>query len=186
MAQLITIPYRPRRWAKELHETKKRWILIVMHRRGGKTTASLNHLQRSACQINKSQYGYIGPTYKQSKRIAWDILKDISQPIPGTQRNEAELIAKYPNSSKIFLAGQEDPDSIRGLPLWGVNHDEYSLQNPAVFSSVTSKCLADHLGYAIFSGTPKGKNEFWRLYEIAKNNPDWLVIFRTIDDSLKD
>ena len=159
---------------------------MVIHRRGGKTTAELNHLQRTNCEIIKSQTGYIGPTYKQSKRIAWDIAKDISNPIPGIDRNEAELIIKYPNNSKMFLAGSENPDSIRGIPLWGVAHDEYALQQPTIFSSVTSKCLADHLGYGIFSGTPKGKNEFWRLFEVAKKSSDWLVIFRTIKDSLKE
>ncbi len=157
---------------------------MVLHRRAGKTTAELNHLQRTNIQIKKSQTGYIGPTYKQSKRIAWDIAKEISFPIPKTERNESELIIKYPHGSKMFLAGSENPDSIRGIPLWGAAHDEYSLQLPTIFSSVTSKCLADHLGYAIFSGTPKGKNEFWRLYEVAKQSPDWTVIFRTIDQSL--
>src|SRR3990167_3115229 len=182
----IRIPYKPRRWAQELHETKKRWILMVLHRRAGKTTAVVNHLQRTSCTIEKSQTGLIGPTYKQTKRIAWEIAKEISEPIPGTERNESELIIKYPNKSKLFLAGSENPDSIRGIALWGVGHDEYSLQQPTIFSSVTSKCLADNLGYGIFAGTPKGKNEFYRLYESAKNNSDWLVIFRTIDDSLRE
>lgn len=181
----IIIPYKPRKWAKELHESKKRWILMVIHRRGGKTTAELNHLQRTNLLTEKSQTGYIGPTYKQAKRVAWDIAKDMSDIIPQMDRNESELILKYPNNSKLFLAGSENPDSIRGIPLWGVAHDEYALQQPAIFSSVTSKCLADHLGYGIFSGTPKGKNEFWRLYEAAKKSLDWTVIFRDIDQSLK-
>lgn len=185
MAEVV-IPYKPRKWARELHDTKKRWVLMVIHRRGGKTTAELNHLQRTNCEIAKSQTGYIGPTYKQAKRIAWDIAKDMSRPIPGTDRNESELILKYPNASKLFLAGSENPDSIRGIPLWGVAHDEYSLQQPTIFSSVTSKCLADHLGYGLFSGTPKGKNEFWRLFEAANKSSDWTVIFRTIEDSLRD
>ncbi len=75
---------------------------------------------------------------------------------------------------------------MRGLGLWGAGHDEYPQQPPTLFSQVTSKCLADHLGYGIFAGTPKGKNEFWRLFQAAQKSPDWTVIFRTIDDSLRD
>lgn len=48
---------------------------MVLHRRAGKTTAVLNHLQRDCLRIAESQFAYIGPTYKQSKRVAWDIAR---------------------------------------------------------------------------------------------------------------
>src|SRR5689334_18594939 len=72
------------------------------------------------------------------------------------------------------------------MALWGVGFDEYSQQPSNIFSEIISKALADHLGYAIFFGTPKGKNEFYRIYQSAKGNPDWPVVFRTIDDSIRD
>lgn len=186
MERQIIIPYSPRNWAKELHNSLKRWIVLVLHRRAGKTTAVLNHLQRDCLKVPKSQYAYIGPTYKQSKRIAWDIIKSISFQIPKIGYNEAELTVKYPNGSKLFLAGSENVDSLRGIPLWGGCQDEASLQPSNLFSEVISKCLADHLGYWIWLGTPKGKNEFFRTYQNALNNPDWTCLFKTIDDSLRD
>lgn len=183
---VIEIPYNPRRWAEFLHETLKRWIVLVLHRRAGKTTAVLNHLQRDCIRTPESQFAYIGPTYKQSKRVAWDIAKKISRDIPGVQYNESELTVRYPNGSKLILVGSDNPDSLRGMALWGVGFDEYSQQPSNIFSEIISKALADHLGYAIFFGTPKGKNEFHRIYQSAKANPDWAVVFRTIDDSLRD
>jgi len=183
---LITIPYQPRRWAEQLHEAVTRWIVLVLHRRAGKTTAVLNHLQRDCLRIPEAQFAYIGPTYKQSKRVAWDIAKKISRDIPGIQYNESELTVRYPNGSKLILVGSDNPDSLRGLALWGVGFDEYSQQPSNIFSEIISKALADHLGYAIFFGTPKGKNEFHRIYQSANNNPEWTVVFKTIDDSLRD
>jgi len=160
---------------------------MVLHRRAGKTTAVLNHLQRDAIKISKSQFAYVGPTYKQTKRIAWDIAKEISAGIPGIQYNEAELTVKYPNGSKLFLAGSDNYESLRGVSLWGAAGDEWPLQNPSLFTDVLSKCLADHLGYFIFLGTPKGKDSFYKTYKNALKNPeDWTVIFKTIDDSLKE
>jgi hypothetical protein len=50
------------------------------------------------------------------------------------------------------------------MALWGVGFDEYSQQPSNIFSEIISKALADHLGYAIFFGTPKGENEFHRIY----------------------
>ena len=182
----ITIPYHPREWTKIFHNSTKRWIVLVLHRRAGKTTAILNHLQRDAVRTTKSQYAFIAPTYKQAKRIAWEILKDIARVIPGTEPNEAELTMKYPNGSKIFLAGSESIDALRGMALWGGGQDESSQQPPNLFTEVISKCLADHLGYWIWSGTPKGKNSFHKTYQIGLKNPDtYEVVFKTIDDSLQ-
>lgn len=186
MEKRIEIDYYPRRWATGLHEAITRWIILVLHRRAGKTTAVLNHLQRDCLRIKESQFGFIAPTYKQAKRIAWDIAKKMARDIPGVQFNESELIVRYPNGSKLFLAGSDNPDSLRGIALWGVGFDEYPQQPSNIFSEIISKCLADHLGYAIFFGTPKGKNEFYRILQSARENPEWTVIVRTIDDSIRD
>jgi phage terminase large subunit len=181
----IVIPYKPRVWAGELHITTKRWIVMVLHRRAGKTTAILNHLQRDCIRVPNSQYAFIAPTYKQAKRIGWEILKEIARPISGTVANEVDLTLRYPTGSKIFLAGSENIDSLRGIPLWGGAQDESAMQSPNLFSEVISKCLADHLGYWIWAGTPKGKNSFHKTYQTALNNPEeYTTIYKTIDDSL--
>ena len=146
----------------------------------------LNHLQRDCLRVPSSQYAYIAPTYKQAKRVAWDMAKHVSQDIPGAEYNESELTVRYPNGSKLFLVGSDNPDSLRGLALWGCGFDEYSQQPSNVFSEIISKALADHLGYAVFFGTPKGKNEFYRIYEAARASGEWTAVFRTIDDSLRD
>ncbi len=185
MPKVITINYKPRNWAKEFHEAITRWIVLVLHRRAGKTTAILNHLQRDALRTIKSQYAFIAPTYKQAKLIAWDIAKEISVNIPGVVYNESELSVKYPNGSKLFLAGSDNVDSLRGIPLWGGGQDETAQQPSNLFSEVISKCLADHLGYWIWGGTPKGKGTFFKTYQVGLANPDqYTVIFKTIDDTL--
>jgi len=204
----IVIPYKPRGWAQRFHESRKRFLALVLHRRAGKTTALVNHLQRSALDdqwesdrikhlyptvtnsglkelLRGRVYGLILPTYKQAKYVAWDMLKYYSKDIPGAKPNES-LIMSYPNGSKICLFGADNPDSLRGIPLWGVGFDEYS-QHPAnIFSEVISKSLADHLGYAIFSGTIKGKNQLFRAYEVASKNPEeWFSLWQDIDESLR-
>lgn len=186
MPTTIEIPYKPRNWSMKLHDAVTRWIIIVMHRRGGKTTAVLNHLQRDCLRIKKSQFAFIGPTYKQVKRIAWEIAKDISKPAHGVP-NEQDLSIKYPNGSKLFLAGSDNIDSLRGIALWGGAQDEAAQQPPSLFSLIISKALADHLGYWIWLGTPQGKNHFHRTYKNALKNPEeWTVSYKTIDDSLKE
>lgn len=182
----IVVPYAPRHWATEfLHPSPKRFVVLVIHRRGGKTTAALNHLHRDAVMHKNHRYAYVAPTYKQAKRIAWRMLKDIAKTTPGVSFNESELTIKYPNGSELILLGAENPDAIRGMGLNGVVMDEYAQISPVLFTEVITKCVADTLGYVIILGTPKGKGHFYRIFNVAKNDPDWLAIYRTIDDSLK-
>ena len=183
MVKEIEIPYKPRDWAEVLHDSTKRWNVVVAHRRCGKSTAALNHLQRDAIQTTRSRYAYIAPTYKQAKNIAWDIIKHYAQPIPNIEFNEAELTVKYPNGSRLTLYGADNPDSLRGIGLWGVVFDEYSQQPSNIFTEIIRPALADHEGYAIWIGTPKGKNEFYRLYEQGKKDEAWLSLLLTVEDT---
>lgn len=180
----IEIPYKPRAWAlQHLHNDTNRWKVLVIHRRAGKTTAALNHLQRDALKTPNSRYAFIAPTYKQAKLIAWDIIKIAARPIPSIEFNEQELTVKYPNGSKLSLYGADNPDSLRGLGLWGVVFDEYSQQPSNIFTEVIRPALADHQGYAIWIGTPKGRNEFYRLYETGKTQENWHSTLLTVDDT---
>lgn len=171
----ITIPYNPRKQMQEFHNSDARWKVLVIHRRFGKTTASLNHLQRDALKTPNARFAYIAPTYKAAKNIAWDMIRQYSHMIPGIQYNIAELTVIYPNGSKLTLYGADNPDSLRGIALWGVVFDEYSQQPSNIFTEVIAPALADHKGYAIWIGTPKGKNEFYRLSQKAKQGGDWKV-----------
>lgn len=183
MNKHVTIPYAPRKWALKFHDSTKRWIVLVLHRRAGKTVAAINHLLRDACRVPNSRYAYISPTYKQSKDIAWDMLKKYARPIPGVLFNESELRADLPNGSRIRLYGADNPDSLRGIALWGVVFDEYSQQPSNIFTEIIRPALADHQGYAIWIGTPKGKNDFFRLYQKGLTDDNWLSLLLTVEDT---
>lgn len=183
----IKIPYRPRNWAKILHRTTVRWIALVLHRRAGKTTAAFNHLQRDAMRYANTRYAYIAPQQKQAKRIVWSMAKFYAKNIPGVEFNNSELLIKYPNGSEIMILGSDNPDSLRGIALWGCFLDEYPQQSPIVFTEIVTKCLADHRGYCIFGGTPKGKGHFFRIFEVASKFPnEWCLINKNIDQSLEE
>ena len=179
----IEIPYSPRTHFLPFHESGKRWIVIVAHRRSGKTTASFNHLQRDALRIPASRWAFILPTYKQAKNVVWDIAKQYSRVIPSVIFNEAELTVKYPNGSRITLYGADNPDSLRGIGLWGAVFDEYSQQPSNIFTEIIRPALADHQGYAVWIGTPKGRNEFFRLFQQSKKDPAWFSLLLTVKDT---
>jgi len=203
----IAIPYAPRRWARPLHASTKRWAVLVLHRRAGKTTAVINHHQRAAMDdawelrrlqallpdkderylrplLHRRVYWHVMPTLKQAKEVAWDLLKEMARPIPGIKVNNSELTVTYPNGNKLKLVGADDPDALRGPALSGLSLDEYSQIPAATFGEVLSKSLGDHLGYAIFAGTIKGKDQLYDTYTKAQDNPQWYAVWQDIDTSL--
>ena len=69
--------------------------------------------------------------------------------------------------ARIQLYGADNYDTLRGIYLDGVVLDEYAQMNPKMFSEVIRPALSDRKGYAIFIGTPKGKNDFYDLYPVS-------------------
>jgi len=80
--------------------------------------------------------------------------------------------------------GADDPDSLRGPALSGLSLDEYPQISPRVFGEILSKALGDHLGYCIFSGTIKGKDQLFDTHHAAKDNSEWYAVWQDIEASL--
>lgn len=174
--EVITIPYRPRRQFRPLHDRAERWAVVVAHRRAGKTVACVNELLRGAitCGRKAPRFAYIAPLYKQAKDVVWGYLKEYSAPIPGHTVSESELRVDYPNGGRVRLYGADNPDALRGIYLDGVVLDEYADMHPGIWGDVIRPALSDRQGWAVFIGTPKGRNAFCGLYEGAVEAPDWL------------
>lgn len=177
----VTTGYTPRPLQGVLHSSLRRFNVLVMHRRFGKTVFSINEMldQALRCTKKNPQYAYIAPTYGQAKRVAWDILKDAVKNIPGASANEAELRVDIPRPAssdriRFMLLGAENPGSIRGIYLDGVIMDEMGEMDTVVWTQVVRPALSDRLGWAIFIGTPKGQNGFYDVYMQAADNPDWF------------
>ena len=173
----IIIPYAPRPLQASLHRAVRgvRWAVVVCHRRWGKTVWAVNHLQAAAleCAEPAPRFAYIAPTYRQGKAVAWDYMKHFAATIPGHKVNESELRVDYPHCGQVRIYGSDNPDALRGLYLDGAVFDEYGLQSPTIFSEVVRPALADRGGWAIFGGTPAGKNLFYDIAQVAQREDSW-------------
>jgi hypothetical protein len=66
---------------------------------------------------------------------------------------------------------------MRGLGFSGLYLDEYGDFKPSVFGSVLRAALADKGGWCVFAGTPKGRNQFYDIYQTAQRLPDeWFLL----------
>lgn len=174
----VIVPYLPRHQFKGFHDRAERFSCIVAHRRAGKTVACVNDLVRGCyeCGNPNPRLAYIAPLYKQAKDVAWTYLKEYTSPIPGRVVNESELRVDFPNGGRVRLYGADNPDALRGIYLDGCILDEYADMNPRLWGEVVRPALSDRKGWCVFIGTPKGRNEFWRIWERARNDQGWFAL----------
>lgn len=151
------------------HERSQRWAVLVVHRRGGKTVAVINDLIKRAleCTRDSPRYAYIAPTYSQAKDVAWAYLKFYTRRISGVIVRETELSITLPGDRRIRLYGADNYDRMRGIYLDGAVIDESADMAAAAWTEVINPALSDRQGWAVWIGTPKGKDQFYALYRHA-------------------
>lgn len=179
-AAVIASHYAPRKQFMPLHTRTSRWAIAVAHRRAGKTVSCVNDLIKGAstCTKPNPRFAYIAPQLNQAKDIAWSYLLEYTECFgEGRKVNQSELWVELPNNgARIRIYGADNPDRLRGIYLDGAVLDEFGDMDPTVWTQVIRPALSDRKGWAIFIGTPKGKNTFHRLWVDAEDDPDWIRI----------
>lgn len=140
---------------------------MVVHRRGGKTVASINELITRAIYTKKqdARYAYIAPFRNQAKDLAWTYLRRYTEGI-SLRPSESELsVTLSHNKARIRIYGADNPESFRGIYLDGVVIDEYGDMSPIIWGQILLPTLMDRKGWAVFIGTFKGRNHFWKTYQ---------------------
>lgn len=181
---MIEVEIKARRQFVGLLETDKRWGIVVAHRRAGKTVGCVQKAVKGAleCKLRDPRFAYVAPLYRQAKDVAWNYLKRLTAPIGG-EPNESELRVDLPTGARVRLYGADNPDSLRGIYLDGVVLDEYADMRPSVWGEIIRPMLSDRKGWAVFIGTPKGRNEFYEIWERAQADPAWYSLMLRASDS---
>jgi hypothetical protein len=185
--QRVELPYEPYPHQRAAHALRlaARFVVLVWHRRAGKTVFSILELLLAACACTRERgrFAYIAPQLKQAKAVAWDYLKKFARLIPGTTINESELYIELASGHRVRLFGADNPDSLRGIYLDGVVLDEVADMKPNLWEEIIRPALADRLGWALFIGTPKGINLFSKLYYDALKDPSWGADLKRAGDT---
>jgi hypothetical protein len=186
----ISLGYDPRLWQRECHLALRRFSVLALHRRAGKTVLSIAELVDKALTLKRTvpegRFGYIAPFLKQAKNIAWAKLKQRVAPLVAAgacKVSESDLTVTFAhNGARITLFGADNADAIRGDYLDGVVMDEVAQMDPEVWYEIVRPMLADYHGWALFIGTPNGVNLFSELYRRAKamGGPAWFAKSYTV------
>ena len=127
------------------------------------------------CERDNGRFAYLAPTYAQAKDTAWEYLKRFTADIPGAEQRESDLMVRFTNGARVRLYGAENYDRLRGTFADGVVLDEYGDIDPRAWPEVIRPSLADRNGWAVFIGTPKGRNDFYSIHKEANGNPQLVL-----------
>lgn len=171
----LKIDFEPREWQRKCMAQMKRFTVLALHRRAGKTTLAVALLLTAAFS-KKGNYVYVSPQKNQSRTNMWDLIKGMLRDVLEAKTKpriveiyESDLSIRFQNGSKIWLLGAEDPDKIRGAKISGAVVDEVAQMPREVWSEVLRPALMDTKGFALFIGTPKGINLFSELFDRGRD-----------------
>ncbi len=167
---------------QKIYKALKRFTVIAAGRRFGKTRlAALVVFLRAIAK--PGVYWWISPSYPIGTP-AWRIMRRLARQVNATIREVTRTI-ELPNGSFIEFKSADNPDSLRGEGLSGLVIDESAQVKEEAWTDALRAALSDKQGWAIFIGTPKGKNWFYRLYEYADkpDTEDWAAFTFTSYDN---
>lgn len=163
------------RYQMEVLNDPHRFKTLIWHRRAGKTTVSMVQLLKQT-QMRVGVYWHIFPTYAEAKDAIWRdpnmLFKIIPEELIAPHgKNENDLVVKFRNGSVLRLKGADQPDTFRGSGPVGMVFDEFQKQKIESWH-IISKALARNGGWAMFVGTPAGRNHLYDFYQRGQgNNP---------------
>ena len=172
-----------------LEEHKYRKLFLVMPRRSGKDLVCINLMIRQAVR-RVGVYFYMLPTQSHARKVIWDSITNDGQRfldfIPKEiirSMNSQELKITLINGSILQFLGSDNFDSIVGTNPRMIVLSEYSLCDPRALQFFRPILNANGCTL-IVNGTPRGRNHFYDLYIIARDNPqEWYCKFLTLDET---
>jgi phage terminase large subunit-like protein len=182
MANTFRVSLHPGQAA--IYNSQARFKVVAAGRRFGKSHFAAYMLGINALmEVNEAGYPltiehgvyYVAPTFDQAKRIMWPKLRTLlghasrGGLIANENINDGWL--ELVNGRRIYIKGADNPDSLRGIALSFVVLDEYADMKGNVWSEILDPALMDVEGRALFIGTPKGKNHFYKLFIGALEKP---------------
>ncbi len=171
------IEYAPWRDAEKgvgqwhVHQSEARFRTVMAGRQSGKTMSGIAEIAVDAMSVPGHVDWWIAPNYKVKDR-AWRGLLDFIPKEAIAKKNETELRLRLVNGSEIFVKSADAPDSLVSEGLhFAVCDEAGQWKEDAWFRGVRPMFTATQ-GRALLIGTPRGKNWFYRVWQMGRPGPE--------------
>jgi hypothetical protein len=154
---------RPHPAQQLILDEARRWNVVALGRRAGKSTLALHLLADTA--LHGKPAGYFAPTYKLLAEF-WRDLRAILEPITRMKSEQDHRLELITNGT-LECWSLDDPNPARGRKYAKIVVDEAAMVRDLleVWQLALRPTLTDLAGGAWFMSTPRGLNDFWSLYQ---------------------
>ena len=158
-----------------------RFVHLRAGRRWGKSHLLARMLTEAA--VKKKVVGYFAPTYKLMLPV-WEQARRVLR-APVADENKAERRIDTVVGGRIEFWSLDNPDAgrSRGYDLVVVDEAGLVRNLETIWREALIPTLIDRAGRAVLAGTPKGRGDFWRIYQSALDDPRWVTIRRSTSDN---
>lgn len=158
----LSLP-KPHRAQAKIKSEARRFNVVILGRRAGKTVLGIDRLVEPALQ--GYPVAWFSPTYKMLSEV-WRAVRNLLQPVTAkrdAQEHRIELIT----GGVVDMWSLDNPDVARGRKYKRIVCDEWAMVANAeeAWQNVIRPTLADYQGDAWFLTTPKGRNFAWTMYQ---------------------
>ena len=175
MPQINVVLPRPHAGQQRAFAEHRRFSTICCGRRWGKSVAAINRLVLPA--LEGQPVAYFLPSYPMMAEV-WRSVVAVCAPV--TLRRDAsahrlELIT----GGVIDMWSLQNPDAVRGRRYKRAIIDEAAMIPNLLdaWNTVIRPTLTDFKGDAFFLSTPKGRNDFYTLFQRGiSNEPGWSAL----------
>jgi len=153
----------------ECHQNSARFRLLACGRHWGKTIWGANEFLLMMQDAGENSHGFcVAPTYWHTQKQEEAILMYCPRELI-TEINRAERHVTLVGNRQFWFKSADNPDSLvsQGLDVLWV--DEGALIEERAWNISLRPALMDKKGRGIFTGTPRGKNWYFRLFMLGQD-----------------
>lgn len=164
--------------------------IAAWHRRAGKDDVLL-HRTAVAMFERPASYWHCLPEFEQARKAIWTAVnphtgrRRIDEAFPPEIReskDEQSMFLRLKNGATWQLIGSDRYNNLVGAGVAGVTFSEFALANPSAWGYIRPM-LEENNGWATFISTPRGRNHFKNLLDMAQKNPAWFAQILSIHDT---
>ena len=159
-----------------------KYFVVSIGRQFGKTLLGENQALKWAVE-NNWKIGWISPTYKQCKKVFKEIVRAMGKNPFITSANNSDLVLNFTTGSTMLFYSAEAYDSIRGETFDALVGDEVAFWKPEAWNEVLKATVLVKGKKVLLLSTPKGKNQFYTLFNQSINNDNYYSFYGTSFDN---